>query len=157
GIVGDDVAQRFDPGPLRLGEVAEHVRVHQFLGARVADTNANPPVVVAYMGRDRAQAVMARDAAAGLHSDLRRGQIDLIVKDYDRPTPDLEKIPPLRTRPPGLVHVCSRKQQDSAFAADRTSRRDALKAPPPRPDAVAPGNGFDRHEADIVAVAGKAR
>src|SRR5262249_56372814 len=28
GIVGDDVAQRFDPGPLRLGEVAEHVRVH---------------------------------------------------------------------------------------------------------------------------------
>jgi hypothetical protein len=35
GVVGDDVAQRLDPRPFRLGEVAEHVIVHELLDAGI--------------------------------------------------------------------------------------------------------------------------
>src|SRR5579864_4945186 len=63
GILGDDLAQRLDPGPLRFGEVAEHIGLHQLLDAGVTDPDAYPFVLIADMGGDRAQPVMAGNAA----------------------------------------------------------------------------------------------
>ena len=83
GIVGDDVAQRLDPRALALGEIAEHVRMHQFLHARMTDAEPHALVVVADMRADRAQAVMPRDAAADLHAHLGGRQLDLVVEHRD--------------------------------------------------------------------------
>ena len=49
GIVGDDVAQRLDPRPLALGEIVQHVGVHQLLDARMTDADAHAAIVVADM------------------------------------------------------------------------------------------------------------
>ena len=70
-------------GALVLGEVAEHVRLHQFLDAGMTDTDAHAAVVVADMRRDRAQPVVAGDAAAGLHPHLAGREIDLVVEHDD--------------------------------------------------------------------------
>src|SRR6266446_1451978 len=51
-VVRDDIAHGLHPRPFRLGKVAEHIRIHQLLGAGMADADADPPVVVAHMGRD---------------------------------------------------------------------------------------------------------
>ena len=67
GIVGDDVAQRLDPGPFALGEILQHVGFHQILVAGMADADAHAAIVVADMRGDRAQAVVAGIAAAGFH------------------------------------------------------------------------------------------
>src|SRR5262249_39876676 len=123
----------------------------------MANANATPPVVVAHMGRDRAQAVMAGDAAAGFDTHLGGRQVDLVVEDHDVAEVDLIEMRRLPDCQPGLVHVGARQQQDDALAVDRTFRRDPSKAPSPRANPVAPGNGFDRHEADIVTIADIAR
>ena len=98
GIVGDDVAQRLDPGPLVLGEIAEHVAVHQLLHAGMADADAHAAVVVADMRGDRAQAVVAGDAAADLHPHLGRRQFDLVVEHHDVAELELVEMRRLRDR-----------------------------------------------------------
>src|SRR5262249_37338251 len=60
-------------------------------------------------------------------------------------------------RAAGLVHVCARQQQQPALATQRSFRRYALKAPPPGTDAVALGDRVERHETDIVSIAGVLR
>ena len=72
-----------DPFALGLGEVAQHVAVHQLLDARMADAEAHAAIIVADMGRDRAQAVVAGIAAAVLDAHLRRRQVDLVVQHDD--------------------------------------------------------------------------
>src|SRR4051812_36820568 len=62
GVASDDVAQRLDPRPLGLGEIAEHMRVHELLDAGMSDAKPHALIVVADMRTDRAQAVMAGDA-----------------------------------------------------------------------------------------------
>ena len=59
----------------------------------------------------------------------------------------------LGDRMSGFVHEGPGQQQLHALAAERAFRRHALKAAAPRREAVALGNGVDRHEADVVAVA----
>src|SRR5260370_393148 len=157
GVVRDDVAHGFHPRPLGLGKVAKHVRVDQLLGAGMANADADPPVVVAHMGRNRAQAVMARDAAAGFNTHLGGRQVDLVVEDHDVTEVDLVEMRRLPDCQAGLVHVGTRQQQGDALAVDRTFGSDPAKAPSPRANPVAAGNGFDRHEADIMTIAGIAR
>ena len=82
-IVGDDADQRLDPAALALGEIAEHVMLHQILVAGMADADADAAVIVADMLGDRTQAVMAGNAAADLDPHLAGRQLDLVVKHRD--------------------------------------------------------------------------
>ena len=68
---------------LGLGVIAEDVAGHLVLVAGMADADPDPAEVVADMGLGRAQAVMAGGAAADLHLDLERGEIELVVEDGD--------------------------------------------------------------------------
>ncbi len=122
----------------------------------MADPDAHAPIVVADMGGDRAQPVVAGAAAAGLDPHLAGREIDLVVQHHDVGQAELVKIHRLRDRPAGLVHVGSGQQQQHPLAAERPFRAHPLEAPPQRPDAVALGDRLDRHEADIVTVAGVA-
>ncbi len=55
GIVGDGIEQGVSPGLLfGLGEIAQHVRHHQVLVARVADAEADAAVVGADLRVDGA-------------------------------------------------------------------------------------------------------
>ena len=85
----DGVAERLDPAHLRLGEIAEHVGMDQLLGAGMADAEANALVIVADMGGDRAQAVVAGVAAADLDARLGGREVEFVVDDDDRATSSL--------------------------------------------------------------------
>src|SRR5262245_40637642 len=157
GVVRDDGAQRFDPRPLVLGEVVEHVGLDQVLQAGMPDADAHAPILVADMRRDRAQPVVAGDAAAGLDPHLAGREVDLVVHHHDVGEPELVEMRGFRHRAARLVHVGAGQQQQRALAAERPLGRHALKAPPPRTDAMALGDRVDRRETDIVSVAGVAR
>src|SRR5215210_2129639 len=60
GVLGDCVAEGFDPIALDFAKVAQHIRVDQLLCSRMANTDAHAAVIVADMRRDRAQSVVAR-------------------------------------------------------------------------------------------------
>jgi hypothetical protein len=122
----------------------------------MADAEADPAVVVAAMGGDRPQAVMARIAAADLHPELGRGKVELVVEHGDVPQRDLEEVLGFPDRPPGLVHVGLRLQQQHLLAADHRIRRLGLEAPAPGARAMGARNLVHGHEADVVAVPGVA-
>src|SRR5262249_4955289 len=84
-------------------------------------------------------------------------EVDLIVHHHDVGEPELVEMRGFRHRAARLVHVGAGQQQQRALAAERPLRRHALKASPPRADAMALGDRVDRHETDIVSVAGVAR
>ena len=149
--------KRLHPRLLVLGEVVEHVAMNQVLDAGMSDSDAHTAVIVADMRRDRTQTVMAGDTAAGLDPDLCGREVDLVVKHHDVADPELVEVRGLRHGTPGLVHVGARQQQQHALAAERSLGRHPLEAPPPRGDAMAPGDRVDHHETDIVPVAGVAR
>src|SRR5262249_15689512 len=142
-----------DPRTFALGEVREHIMFDQVLGARVANADAHPPVIVADMRGDRTQAVVSGDAAADLDPYLAGRQLDLVVENDDVADRKLIKLRRVGDGAGGLVHECSGQKQQHALAGDRPLAGDALKTAAPRPDAVALGGGFKSHEADIVAVA----
>ncbi len=144
-------------GRSALGEVVEHVGMHEFLDAGMTDADAHAAIVVADMLRDRAQPVMPGNAAADFHSDLPGRELDLVMEHGDLVDAELVEMRGLGDRASGLVHERSRQQQQRARGADRAFRRHALKAPPERTDVVALGDRLDRHEADVVAVVGIAR
>ncbi len=98
GIVGDDVAQRLDPGPLALGEILQHVGFHQFLVAGMADAKAHAAIVVADMLGDRTQAIVAGIAAAELHPNFAGRQFGLIVQHHDAAGFQLVEIQRIRHR-----------------------------------------------------------
>src|SRR5262245_2317638 len=75
GIVGDDSAERLDPGPLAFRKIAEHVVVHQVLVARMTYADSDALVFVADVGRDGPQPVMARVAAPDLDAQLARREV----------------------------------------------------------------------------------
>ena len=105
GIVGDRIAQRLDPRPVALGEIGQHVAVHQFLDAGMTDAEPHAAIVVADMRGDRAQAVMAGNAAADLDPHLRRRQFELVVEHGDVAGRELEEVRGFLHRAPGVVHV----------------------------------------------------
>src|SRR5262249_16459232 len=53
----DCIEQRVEPLVLGLGEIVQHIVRHYLLDARMADADAHSVVIVADMGRERAQAV----------------------------------------------------------------------------------------------------
>src|SRR5262245_31426890 len=157
GILRDNLAQRGDPLALVLREVAQDVRIHKLLVARMADADAHAAIVVADMRGDGTKTVVTGNAATDLHAHLAGRQVDLIVKDSNVPGRKLVEMRSFRNRPARLIHVCARQQQKRAIGANRTFGRHALKSSPPRSNAVTARNRLDRHEADVVAVAGMLR
>ena len=92
GILGHRLAERLDPGTVALGEIRQHVAVHQFLDAGVADPDPHPAILVADMRGDRAQAVVAGNAAADLDPHLAVRQFEFILKHGDLAGRELEEI-----------------------------------------------------------------
>ena len=143
GIVGDRLAQRLDPGPVALGEIRQHVAVHQFLDAGMTDPEPHPAIVVADMRGDRAQPVVAGNAAADLDAHLRRRQFEFVLKHGDLAGRELEEVRGFLHRAPGLVHVGRRPQQDDLLAIERAFRCLALKAAAPWCETMTPRNFID--------------
>ena len=99
--------------------------MHQLLDARMADADPHPAIVVADMGGDRAQPVVAGDAAAGLHPHLAGRQVDLVVEHHDVGQRQLVEMHRLGDRAAGLVHEGAGQQQST-------------RSPPSGPSAATP-------------------
>src|ERR1700736_5869916 len=152
GIVRDRLAERDDPGTLVLGEIGQHVAVHQLLDAGVADPKPHAAVVVADMRRNRAQTVVSGNAAADLDADLGGRQFDFILKHGDLACPQLEETRGLLNRTPRLVHEGRGAQQHHSLAIERAFRGFALKTPAPWCETMTPRDFIDGHETDVVPV-----
>src|SRR5712671_3450180 len=152
GIVGHRRAQRLYPGAVALGEIRQHVAVHQFLDAGMTDAEPHAAILVADMRTDRAQAVMAGDAAADLDAYLRRLQFDLILKHGDLARRELEEIGGFLHRAAGVVHEGRGLEQHDALAFERAFRGLALKAAAPWCETMTPRDLVDGHEPDVVPV-----
>src|SRR5689334_4857539 len=116
----------------------------------------HPPVIRSEKGIDRPQPVMAGAAAAALYSQLAGPQIDLVMYDDDIGKQELEKPRRLADRLAGRVHKRLRLQQQDSLTANRRLREFALEAVAESRGTVPSGNRTDRHEADVVTVAGVA-
>ena len=100
---------------------------------------------------------MAGDPATDFDPDLCRRQFDFVVKHRDVTGWYFVELRRLRDSATQFVHVRPGQKQQHPFGVDRALAGDTLKAPAPRPDAVALCDVLDRHEADVVAVANVAR
>src|SRR5215208_3587667 len=118
----------------------------------MTDPEPHPAVVVADMRRDRAQPVMACDAATDLDADFRRRQFELILKHGDLAGGQFEEVGGFLNRAPGLVHERGWTKQNDALAIERAFGSLALKTAAPRCKTVTPRNFIDGHEPDVVPV-----
>src|SRR4029077_2681344 len=152
GIVGDRLAQRLDPGPIALGEIRQHVAVHQFLDAGMSDPEPHPAILIADMRGDRAQPVMAGNAATDLDAYFRRRQFEFVLKHDDLAGRELEEVRGFLHRAPGLVHERRRLEQHDTLALQRAFRRLALKTAAPWCETMTPRNFVDDRKTDIMPV-----
>src|SRR6202048_44368 len=152
GVIGNRLAEGLDPGTIALGEIGQYVAVHQFLDAGVADPDPHPAIIVADMRGDRAQAVVAGNAAADLDAHLALRQFEFILKHGDLAGRELEEIRSLLNRATGLVHESLRAEQNHPFTVELAFRGLALKAAAPWCETMTPRNFIDGHESDVVPV-----
>ena len=128
--------------------------VHQILAARMADADAHALVVIADMRADRAQAVVARDAAADLHAHLGGRQLDLVVEHRD-----VGQRPACRNASPRRPRGRTRSCRCRAAAAGPSRRRSCLRWRRPGSGGATArsrwrlGDRLHHHESDVVAVA----
>ena len=151
-IVRHRVAQRLHPRPVGLGEIRQHVVMHQILDAGMTDAEPHPAIVIADMRRDRAQAVMAGDAAADLDAHFGRRQFEFVLEHGDVACRDLEEVGGFLHRAAGLVHVGDGLEQHDALVVERAFGGLALKAAAPWCKTMTPRDRFNRHEPDVVPV-----
>src|SRR5262245_54209409 len=128
--------------------------MHHFLDARMTDAKPHAAIVVADMRGDRAQAVMAGDAAADLDAHLGRRQFEFVLEHGDIACRDLVEVGGFLHRAAGLVHVSGGLEQHDALAIERAFRGLALKAAAPWCKTMTPRDLIDRHEPDILPVLG---
>src|ERR1700731_3265794 len=152
GVVGDRFAERLDPGTIVLGEIGQHVAVHQFLDAGVTDPEPHTAIVVADMRGDRTQAVVAGNTAADLDAHLGRRQFEFILKHGDLAGRELEETRRFLNRASRLVHESRGTEQHHSLAIERAFRGLALKAAAPWRETMTPRNFIDGHETDVVPV-----
>jgi hypothetical protein len=91
-------------------------------------------------------------AAAGLHLDLERRQVELVVEHRQRVHPELVEPQRLADCPAALVHERRRLEQQHAGPGDPAFLQPALELLLHRPEAVHVGDHVERHEADVVPV-----
>ena len=85
--------------------------LHQILIARMSDADSYAAILVADMGADRTQAIMARGAAADLHPQLAGRKIDLGVEHQGVVRRALVEAHRFRDRATRFVHVGSGLEQ----------------------------------------------
>ncbi len=120
----------------------------------MANAQPHPAIGLAKMGVDRAQAVVAGMAAAGLDPGLAGGKVKLVMKDHDSGGVELVEIRRRAHRLAGQVHEGFGLEQHHLFGAKPPFADQPLKALAPGRKAVVGGDAVQRHEADVVAVAG---
>ncbi len=141
------------PRAARLGKVVQHVRMHQSLVAGMADAEPNAGVIIAAMGRDRTQAIMAGNAAAGLHAQALPAEDRVRHAAHGVLRAAACRNPSRRARR-GRFHSCrSAASGAGLLAIERDLGGLRLKARAPGRCAMHPVNRIQRHEADIVPVA----
>src|SRR5258708_9933895 len=149
--MGARLAQRLDPGPVALGKIRQHVAVHQFLDAGMTDPKPHPAILVADMRGDRAQPVVAGNAAADLDAHFRRRQFEFVLKHGDLSGGELEEVRGFLNRAPGLVHEGGRLEHNDLLAVERAFGSLALKTAAPWSETMTPRNFIDGHKPDVVA------
>ena len=152
-VLRDRMKHRLDPLAVGLGEIMEHVAVHQLLRARMPDPDAHAAKLFSDVRLDRLQALVPGGAAAGLHAELSGRQVELVVDHHDVARRELVEAHRLRDGAAGLVHVGRRLQQERLLAAEVAFRCLALKPRAPGREAVTAMDFVHRHEADVVSVA----
>src|SRR5687767_9240366 len=118
----------------------------------MADADADAAKIGAEAGADRAQAVVAGSAAADLHLDLHRGEVELVVKGGQGVDVELVEVKRLLNRVAADVHVGLGLEQQQLVAADAALARQAAEFLLPGAEAMHRGDGVDGHEADVVPV-----
>src|SRR5512133_1393248 len=156
-FIGCRFAQTFHPRLLALGEIAEYVGIDERLVAGVADAEAHASIIIAHMRGDRAQTVVSGIAAADLHTQLSRREVELVVEHDDVVELDLVEPRRLVHGAAGIVHESLRLDQDDALAGDLAFAATRLEVRAERRKSIAPRDRLDRHEADIVATARMSR
>ena len=127
-------------------EVAQHPVQHQVLVAGMADADAHPAIVLADMGVDVAQAVVAAGTAALLHAHPAGREVELVVEHHDAVERDLEEAHGLAHGLARLVHEGHGLQDQRALAAEMAFRHLAVEARPPRREDTAADDLVHRHE-----------
>jgi hypothetical protein len=119
----------------------------------MADAHADAPELRRAEGALHvAQAVVPRRAAAALHAQLAGREVELVMEGPDRVGRDLVEGGGGLHRIAAAVHVGERLEGEDPGAADHPLRDLALEALAPGGEAVARGDGVERHEADVVAL-----
>src|SRR5690242_15465070 len=106
--------------------------MYQILDTGVTDPEPHAAILVADMRADRAQPVMAGDAATHLDPHLGGRKLELVLKHGDFAGAELEEIRGFLHGATGVVHVGRGLEQDHALPAERAFRGLALKAAAPR-------------------------
>src|SRR5437868_10388760 len=116
------------------------------------DADAHAGKFVAEVRRDGAQAIVPGVAAPGLHLELGRHQVELVVEDVDVAFRNLQIAARLADRAAAVVHEGLRLQQHHALARNGTLAGEAMEALLPRAQSMPLGDALDRHETDVVAL-----
>ena len=120
----------------------------------MTDAEPDPAKVRADLSGDIANAVVAAVTAAGLDPHLARHEIELVVEDRDIGRIEFVEAHGFADRVARHIHHGQGFERQNTNAADVAGRGRAGKAAAPRPEAVAPHDLIQRHEAEIVAMAG---
>ena len=82
-MIGHCVQQGPEPGRIGLGEIAQHIAMHQRLVAGVADAHPHADEMRSAMGDHGADAVVASRPATKLHPDFAGLEVELVIKHDD--------------------------------------------------------------------------
>ena len=154
GAVGDAAQQVVEPLGVAPGEIAEDVVGDQALVAGMTDAEADAGELRADMGGDRAQAVVAGVAAAGLDPDPAGREVELVVQDDHLGGLELVELQRGADGVAGEVHVGAGLQEQHLLGAEAAFGHAPLELRAPGGEAMRRGDGVGGHEADVVALAG---
>src|ERR1043165_4744265 len=108
----------------------------------MADREAHAHIVVADLGGERLQPIMAGNAAAHLHAHFALRKVELVVKGDNVAEIELVEAHRLADRATRLVHESLRLEQKHLLPAELAFGSEAREALAPGRDAVRCGNRF---------------
>ncbi|MEY4256426.1 MAG: hypothetical protein RLZZ141_1653 [Pseudomonadota bacterium] len=145
--IGAGPAKGLDPRPIDLVKVGQHPAQNHVLVAGMAHAHARTAEVRTHLPDDRAQAIVTRRPAAGLHAEPSGGQIHLVMEHHDLIERGFIEFGGGRDRAATFVHIGLGLHQQGAHLARRgqdIALADlALKLGAPRPKAPTAGHLID--------------
>ena len=82
GVVGDGFDERIEPFRVGLGEIAQYMTVDARLVAGMADAETQPAIILAAMGVDGTDTVVAAGAATLLDAGLAGYQVEFVFYEF---------------------------------------------------------------------------